>query len=180
MLTKQQALDIARAQLASGDDILENRTEESDTAWLFTFGQKDRRNVTLGGGGLCLVHKVDGKAHLFNTHPMYADALRVCELGYLKYEHWVIEVTSVQDEAVAVKYLSRLELESVVREGSHGVYVTTRTRLPDERLGQSLKNLPARFYLHDVWRIWKILESFKDQTAFIYRLAEHDWDAKCV
>jgi predicted RNase H-like HicB family nuclease len=43
MLTKQQAIDIARAQLASGDDILPNRTEESDTAWLFAFGKSSQR-----------------------------------------------------------------------------------------------------------------------------------------
>lgn len=183
MLAKQQVIDILRAEISTEDELVLGK--ESESAWLFhTVDKKylktrDPQYIPLGSSK-GLIQKADGKVHWFNWRWTDEESLKICDLGYFKYDHWDLEITRVLDESLALKYLSQLELESVVREGAHGVFVTTRTRLSSERLAQILKNAPVRFFLGDARMKWKILETFKSQAAFTYQLSEHDWGTKCV
>lgn len=191
MLTKEQAIAKIRSALPANSEFTLGVSAETERVFLFHPVMKvavraEEPEETVFGYSTCwwLVERESGTLRYIEAAQILDSAeaiLHVFELGYFRFDHWDIEVTSVQDVSVAVEWLSRLEIESVTREGANGVYLNKRNRYTPAQLRQKLESLPARFYIGAMICFkWKLMESLKQQTAFSYCLSEHDWQTNCT
>jgi len=175
MITREQAVELLRSQLPDALDIDETQFVEREYGWVFFPQSKD----FLRGGdlkafmiseGCTLVERATGRRIHFRSGFSVEESLRIYELGYLTYENWDIEITSVVDMKRSVDLLLTLDLTFVVPEEAYGEV----WRIPQEYTGAQIRarlgTLPTQFNVGSLYSRWEILESFKSQDAFTYQL----------
>jgi hypothetical protein len=175
MLTKNQALELARKRLSQGCDVLEDWTVERSYGWLF-FAQSKRFIETrdfdeaLVGSGGTLVEKHTGRCIDFVSAFSTEVNLQIYEAGYLDHPDYDLVVTEVSQMDEAIRLLTRLRIQYVVPEISCG----TTWRIPQDythrQLHDKLSRLPCRLNLGGLYFRWEVVEQMKSSGALRFSL----------
>ncbi|MEM7590495.1 MAG: YrhB domain-containing protein [Cyanobacteria bacterium P01_A01_bin.83] len=178
MLNKEQAIKIIARSLPENMDIIQDATIETDYGWVFFSQTKkyiesgDFRYKAIGSGGT-LVEKYTGNMYKFGSGFSLKDNLKIYELGYFRYRNWDIVIDTVRDETKTIKLLSQLNLSYVVPELAYGEVWTIPKKYSKNQLQNKIEQLPARFNIGSIYFQWSIIESYKKQSAFTYKLLKN-------
>jgi hypothetical protein len=175
MITREQAVELLRSRLPDALDIDETQFVEREYGWVFFSQSKnflrdgDLKSFILGLGGT-LVERATGRRIDFPSGFSAEGILHIYELGYLTYENWDIEITSVVDMTRSVDLLLTLDLIFVVPEEAYGEVWRIPQAYTGAQIRARLGTLPTQFNVGSLYSRWEILESFKSHNAFTYHL----------
>ncbi len=178
MINREQARQIVKNKLPETMDIMDEYTLEKKYGWVF-FSQtkkyiesRNYKHKAIGSGGT-LVEKSTGNIYRFGSSFILDENLKIYELGYFKYKIWDIIINQVNNEIKTIEYLSKLDIQYVIPEKAYGeIWKIAKTYTP-KQIKQKLQKLPVRFCIGHIYFQYKIVESLKEQNAFIYELVEN-------
>lgn len=178
MLTKQEAINIIRENLAQNLDILEDEIIDKPYGWLIFTQTKEFirtqnwRYKRIGSGGT-LVAKETGRCIYFGSAYSTETNLKIYELGYLQYDQWDIEIIQVENIQKTISLLQNLKICYVIPEEAYGKSWRVPQYYTSEQIKKKLIQLPVKFTIGNCYFKWEVLEKIKQDKAFDYILSEH-------
>nr|WP_319493358.1 YrhB domain-containing protein [uncultured Desulfobacter sp.] len=173
MITKEEAIELIRADLDEEMDVVADSIIERDYGWvIFSQTKKyiETRNtlyMTVGSGGV-LVEKATGRKIRFGSAYSTERSLEVYEKGYFEHNSWDIVVTRVYDIQKTVEILRKLGISYVKPEEVHGTVWEIPKEYTFKQFKSKLSRLPVRFNIGSAYFKFDVLESLKNQKEFTY------------
>jgi hypothetical protein len=175
MLTRTEAFELIRRQIAADCDIVEDAIIERPYGWLFFCQSKrfiethDPVDMLVGSGGI-LVENNGGRCITFGSRYDTDTNLKVYEAGYLDHDDFDLVISAISNLEEALDLLLRLKIVFVAPEVAHGETWRISTKYSPTQLREHFRKLPCRFNLGHLYFRYEALELMKDSQCLKYEL----------